>query len=182
MSTRCRKIKETDLERIMEWRMMPEITAYMNTDPVLTMEGQLKWYEKIKNSKDEMYWILEVDDEPVGVVNYANWDKKNSIIHTGVYIAVKEKRSIKLTVNLQMSLYFFAFEILKVNKVSMEILSNNKGMIDLNQRLGAHLDGVLREEICKKNQYYDLYLLSLLASEWEKIKQKVKHEIIEFEV
>ena len=40
MSVTLRKIRESDLETIMNWRMDPEITRYMNTDPRLTLEGQ----------------------------------------------------------------------------------------------------------------------------------------------
>jgi len=47
----CRQIKEEDLEMIMNWRMMPEITRYMNSDPVLTLEGQKKWFKKIRESE-----------------------------------------------------------------------------------------------------------------------------------
>lgn len=39
INARCRLIKPDDLEMIMDWRMRPEITRYMNTDPKLTIEG-----------------------------------------------------------------------------------------------------------------------------------------------
>lgn len=35
MSVTLRKVTEGDLEQIMRWRMDPEITRYMNTDPSL---------------------------------------------------------------------------------------------------------------------------------------------------
>lgn len=70
----CRQIKEEDLEMIMNWRMLPEITRYMNTDPELTIEGQRKWFEKIKKSEKEFYWILEVDGVPAGVVSLSGYD------------------------------------------------------------------------------------------------------------
>lgn len=187
---KCRKIREEDLEMLMNWRMMPEISQFMNTDPKLTMKGQKKWYEKIKSyyekelsDKDkEFYWVLEIGDTPIGFVSFVDWNKHNSVIHTGVYIAVKEKRSIKLIFDLQLSMYEFAFETLGVNKVSMEILSNNINVIRLNERLGAHRDGIMRQEIYKNGEYLDLYLLSVLKDEWETVKNKTKYDSIEFEI
>ena len=44
MSIHLREIREEDLELIMQWRMDPDITRYMNTDPKLTPEGQRKWF------------------------------------------------------------------------------------------------------------------------------------------
>ena len=48
MSVTLRKVTEGDLEQIMRWRMDPEITRYMNTDPKLTLEGQKKWFAKVR--------------------------------------------------------------------------------------------------------------------------------------
>ena len=43
MDISLREIQENDLEQIMEWRMRPDITRFMNTDPVLTLEKQREW-------------------------------------------------------------------------------------------------------------------------------------------
>ena len=43
-----RAITKKDLEKIMHWRMDPDITRYMNTDPKLTLEGQKKWFSSIE--------------------------------------------------------------------------------------------------------------------------------------
>ena len=50
--SRFRKVREEDLKIIMHWRMSPDITKYMCSDPVLTIEGQKRWFEKI--SADEL--------------------------------------------------------------------------------------------------------------------------------
>ena len=47
MSIRLRELREDDLENIMRWRMDPDITRYMNTNPKLTLEGQRKWFKAI---------------------------------------------------------------------------------------------------------------------------------------
>ena len=43
MGINLRTIRDDDLEMIMNWRMRPDITKYMNTNPKLTLEGQRKW-------------------------------------------------------------------------------------------------------------------------------------------
>jgi len=42
------KVNETYLELIMNWRMSSDITRYMNTDPVLTIESQKKWFSSFQ--------------------------------------------------------------------------------------------------------------------------------------
>ena len=61
MSVTLRKIRETDLEKIMRWRMDPEITRYMNTDPRLTLDGQKKWFAAVRENPDVRYWMILVD-------------------------------------------------------------------------------------------------------------------------
>ncbi|MCR5720358.1 MAG: GNAT family N-acetyltransferase, partial [Lachnospiraceae bacterium] len=69
MSISLRKIREEDLEAIMNWRMDPDITRYMNTDPKLTLEGQRKWLSSIENNPDVFYRLIEIDNMPAGVIN-----------------------------------------------------------------------------------------------------------------
>ena len=66
MSVTLRKIRESDLETIMGWRMDPEITRYMNTDPRLTLEGQKKWYASVRENPDVRYWMILVDGQEAG--------------------------------------------------------------------------------------------------------------------
>ena len=64
MSIHLREIREEDLELIMQWRMDPDITRYMNTDPKLTPEGQRKWFRAISEDTDVLYWLIEIEGQP----------------------------------------------------------------------------------------------------------------------
>ena len=90
MEIRFNLVKRKDLKQIMKWRTNPEITKYMYTDPVLTMETQLKWYEeKIKNNPREKYWIINVDGLNSGVVSIYNIDYVNMRTYWAYYIGDK---------------------------------------------------------------------------------------------
>lgn len=176
-----RKIREDDLEMIMKWRMLPETTKYMNTDPVLTLEGQKKWFEKIKQSQTDFFWVVEVDNTPSGIASLVEWDKIAGKIHTGVYIAEKKKRSIRLTVDLQWNLYEYAFEKLGVNKVCEEVFSLNKGVLRILDMCGSKREGELRQHVYKDGEYYDVTIRGILSNEWKELKKKLhySHYIME---
>ena len=53
-------------------------------------------------------------------------------------------------------------------------------VIKFNERLGAKREGILRQAIKKGNEYYDLYLLSVLKEEWPYVKEKTKYDKIVF--
>lgn len=174
-----RKIKESDLEMIMNWRMRPDITRFMYTDPKLTMEDQKKWFNKISRENDTFYWLFEVDGIAVGLVSLVDWDKDNSIIHAGGYIAEKKGRTLQNIIDMNMNLYDFAFNELRVNKAALEIMNNNMSQVQWMKRIGATLEGVSRQAIKKNGEYYDLYLLSFLKEEWDAIQKKNKYTVIE---
>ena len=176
-----RRIKESDLEMIMNWRMRPEITKYMYTDPQLTIEDQRKWFEKISNEDNSFYWIFEVEEKAVGLVSFVDWDKDNSIIHTGGYIAEKEGRTLHNIIDMNMNIYNYIFSVLNINKAAFEIMSNNMSQVQWMKRIGATLEGVLRQAIKKNGAYYDLYLLSFLKEEWPSICSKTRFNNIEIE-
>lgn len=176
-----RKIKESDLETIMNWRMRPDITKFMYTDPKLTIEGQRKWYEKISNEEDTFYWLFDVDGKAVGLVSLVDWDKDNSIIHTGGYIAEKEGRTLQNIIDMNMNLYDFVFSELGVNKAAFEIMDNNLSQVQWMKRIGATQEGVSRQAINKKGKYYDLYLLSFLKQEWDSVLKRNKFNKVEIE-
>ena len=52
MGVTLRDIRESDLENIMAWRMAPEITRYMNTNPSLTMKKRRVRLRSLRQSME----------------------------------------------------------------------------------------------------------------------------------
>ncbi len=46
MNVQLKRLTENELELLMNWRMQPDITKMMLTDPVLTLEGQKNGLKK----------------------------------------------------------------------------------------------------------------------------------------
>ncbi|MGN0481059.1 MAG: GNAT family N-acetyltransferase [Lachnospiraceae bacterium] len=176
----CRKIRQDDLEMIMNWRMRPDITMYMNSDPVLTLEDQKKWFEKISKSTSDWFWILEVDGVPAGVASLIGYD--GNLVHTGVYIAEQSKRSIKLALYIQWNLYRYSFEELKVNKVCEEVFEANKAVNRILDMCGSKREGVLRNQVLKNGTFYNVVYRGILKEEWEVISANRIYDRIDFEM
>ena len=77
MNVTLRDIREDDLENIIRWRSDPEITKFMNTDPVLTLEGQREWLLSMHDDLSKRHWLIEVDGEACGVIQLIDIDWKN---------------------------------------------------------------------------------------------------------
>lgn len=189
INVKCRKIKEEDLRMIMDWRMMPEITQYLSSNPKLTMEGQHKWFENIKKDEENgltderksFYWVLEVDGVPSGLVSLVNADYRANKIETGAYVAVKEKRSIRLAVDIQWNLYAYAFDVLKMHKVCEEVFEDNKAVNRILDMCGSKREGILRDHVYKEEKFYNVVVRGMLKDEWDSIKQNLSYNKFEFE-
>lgn len=176
-----RSIKEADLETIMQWRMQPNITQYMNTDPKLTLNDQYKWYHNIMKKKNDYYWIILLDDIKIGVASLINADIANKKIYTGVYIAVHEKRSLRLILDIQWNLYEYAFEYLHYNKVCEEVFSINKSVLRILDMCGSKCEGELRNHILKNGIYYNVTIRGILKNEWFALKPNITYNKINIE-
>ena len=62
--TLFRPIREEELQMVMEWRMRPDITKFMYTDPQLTLETQKIWFYSLKERNDILTFMIEVDKVP----------------------------------------------------------------------------------------------------------------------
>ena len=178
--TKLRPIQENELEMIMNWRMLPEITEYMYTDPKLTIEDQQRWYRSLHERKDIIAFMIEVDHTPCGILNITNIDYNNKRCSWGYYMAVKEKRSLKLAMTIEWNLYDYVFDVLGMNKLEGEIFSFNKNVLRIHQMCGSNIEGELREHIFKNGNYYDVTVTGILKEEWQKIKSQYDYEKINF--
>lgn len=178
MNARLRRLREDDIEMVRIWRMRPEITKYMYTDPIITKDDQKAWYEKVQKS-DDVYWIIEQEGEPVGLASLVDWDKENGLVMGNSYIVERNKDTLKLAVNLQINMFYYAFEIMNVNKVYGEIMAENVGVLRSLELCGSRQEGVLREKIYKNGQYHDIVMHGILKSDWNSMQDRVKSRIFE---
>ena len=181
MDIHFRKIVENDLEMIMNWRMRPDITKYMNTDPILTLEGQKKWLQKMDQDNTSFYWVIEVDGMAVGVLNIVDVDHKNRRCSWGYYVAEKSKRSLKLAMAIEWNLYDYVFDELKLNKLMNEVLSFNKEVVTIHKMCGSDIVGTMKQHIFKNNEFYDVVHIEICKEKWEEIRAKHNYDKAEFE-
>lgn len=180
MGVTLREIREEDLERIMSWRMDPDITRYMNTDPKLTPEEQRKWYEAVKNNADVRYWMILVDGTPAGVINLTGLKDPEGNLGWAYYVGEKKLRSIKTALSLEMSMYDYAFDALKKKAVYGDIFTLNQGVIQLHKLCGCEIVEEKKAHVCKNGVFYDVTFMRMTAERWHSIRADKRYERIAF--
>jgi UDP-4-amino-4,6-dideoxy-N-acetyl-beta-L-altrosamine N-acetyltransferase len=177
---RCRRLEADDLETVMHWRMLPDVTKFMNTDPLLTLEAQRKWFEALTSRGEYYYWVIEAGGIPCGVIHLADIDLTNKRCTWGYFVAVKKLRSLNLALSLEMSLYDFAFDKQGLNKVTGESFCANTAAIKMHELCGCKTEGILRRHVFKNGRYYDVCVQSMLAEEWRIMRSGFDYQKISF--
>lgn len=180
MGVTLRGIRETDLERIMNWRMAPEITRYMNTDPKLTLEGQYRWLEAIRANPDVRYWMILVDGQEAGVINLTGLSREDGVLGWAYYVGEKRLRSLKTALALEMSLYDYIFDVLHKEALISDVFTLNKGVIQLHLLCGCEILEEKKAHVRKGGEFYDVTYMRMTRERWQQTRGGKKYERIAF--
>lgn len=180
MSVTLREIREDDLENIMRWRMDEDITRYMNTNPKLTMEKQRAWFASIRENADVKYWLIQVDGQPAGVINLTGLNNPDGDLGWAYYVGEKKLRSLAAAISLEMSMYDYAFLVLKKRAVYGDVFTLNKGVIKLHRLCGCEIVEEKKRHVCKEGVWYDVTFMRMTAENWMKLRDTKKYEKICF--
>lgn len=173
MRLKLRKIRKSDMEQLMYWRMLPDVTRYMYTDPKITIEGQKKWYESISADSTKKYWIINVDEDDVGLLGFYNIDTVNHRCEWAYYLASPSVRGKGIGKSVELNAQQYVFEILNLNKLCCEVFTWNDIVINIHKKYGSVIEGTRKNHIYKNGEVHDILEMAILKGDWEeKIKGK----------
>jgi RimJ/RimL family protein N-acetyltransferase len=177
MAFSARGICEDDLDLIARWRMDPDITRWMNTDPVLTHDGQVEWLNRISADECGEYWMLEVDGEPAGLLQLFDIDLELGVAEWGYFIGERKLRSMAFAIAIEMSLYSHCFEDLGLNRVINGVHADNIGTIKLHELCGNRVVGVRKHAGEKNGIPYDIVDMEIDRPSWNAISSRAYERI-----
>jgi UDP-4-amino-4,6-dideoxy-N-acetyl-beta-L-altrosamine N-acetyltransferase len=176
------QLKESHIEKIRIWRMSKEVSSYMYTDPVINLEEQKKWFEKVRFDKFKKFWVVNVDGLDVGLVSLYDIDWVNERCFWAYYLADPSVRGKGVGGAIELNILRYVFEQMKLNKLCCEVLSSNEKVLEIHKKFGSKVEGLFREHICKNSVFLDVVRLGILKSEWlNEVKGKFVIPEIEIE-
>jgi UDP-4-amino-4,6-dideoxy-N-acetyl-beta-L-altrosamine N-acetyltransferase len=136
---RLRRIENSDIEMIRLWRNDPKILKYMNYKEIITPEMQKNWFLSINNSNN-FYYIIEIDNNKIGLANFKNVDYTASTMESGIFIYNDEYLGTIVPFQTSLCLYDFGFFELKIITCFAHILKTNSNAIKFNKAIGFELE------------------------------------------
>lgn len=176
MKIEMRKIREDDLEDLMNWRNDPAISRYMFTDVHLDMDMQRAWFEKLKTDTSQMRWVIWKDDVRIGSIYLNDIDWKNKHAEFGVFIPRKEGVSLKTLLSLHWNMYEYVFSHTDLNHLFAYNMQGNEAVTRLSIAHGCKLEGKLEQHIYKYGKFFDVNIVGITRDRWEEFKKTVEIE------
>ncbi len=157
------------------WRLIP--TQINNeSDMKSYIETALK--EKLQGVSIPFATILKSTGKPIGSTRFGNIDLNNKRLEIGWTWLTKSHQRTYANSEAKLLMLEYAFEKLNCNRVEFKTDSLNAKSQNAILRLGATKEGIFRQHIvCQNGRLRDSVYFSILDSEWEKIKNKLKTEL-----
>ena len=168
---RLRKVESEDLEFLLNLRNDEETRKYLGDQQTLTMEGQFKWFDTLKDCSDKAYYIYEYKPDnsdqyiKIGMVRTHDIDHRNHSMGVGgdIMPSFRGKGYGRMMYNL---IFKLCFEQLSMNRLWLSVIEYNLRALSLYTSLGFQKMGVQRQAVLNGQTYYDYIYMDILHAEY----------------
>lgn len=172
-----RSVEEKDIEMVRNWRNSEEVSKYMYTDAKITKDQQAKWFEKISDSKNSKYWIIEYDGKPLGLASITDINYNLQSCFWAFYLGDTSVRGAGIGSKVEYNIINYVFNELNLNKLRCEVFVFNDKVIKMHEKFGFRREAYFREHCIKNDNRIDVVGLGLLKTDWEMINDKHYNKI-----
>ena len=158
-----RHMLATDVELVFQWRNDPRVRQFMFNKAPLDSDAHAAWFDK--THQDPLRYLLLVcqGSRPFGFVQFtmklcpmvADW---------GFYVDPKGPKGQGAL--LGYAALDYGFNALGLHRICGQVITHNQRSVIFHERLGFTAEGLLRSHHLTNNEYQDVHLFGLLASEW----------------
>lgn len=163
-----RLMEEKDVPYRVKWINNPEIRHTLNFDYPISEVGTRKWLHSVSSNPSRRDFIvcdLETD-QPVGYGGLLGIDIKNGKAESYMGIGEKKLHGKGIGFEIRKIILDYAFKELNLNKVYAYVWKENTPMINLNEKVGFQIEGLLRQDILSHGEKRDRYIMGILKEEY----------------
>lgn len=166
-----RAIQDTELALMLSWRNAPAVRQNMYTTHEITLEEHLAWWEGTRESSRHRYFMYEYAGAPQGIVGFTGIDTANQNSSWAFYASPEAPKGSGS--RMEVLALDYAFQELGLHKLCCEVLAFNTPVIRLHEKFGFRVEGVLRDQYKRDDEFIDIYCLGLLSEEWAEARDEM---------
>lgn len=146
-----RDFRVGDIEKKVEWINNSQNNTYLHYDIPLCVEKTLTWF-KNKDNSVRRDCIIEYNGVPVGLLNIDEYNSKAEFYICIGEVAYKGKGIGKAATKLILN---YAFSTLHLNKIYLNVDSDNITARKLYEKVGFELEGIFKQDLFHRGSYIE---------------------------
>ncbi|MEK7528699.1 MAG: GNAT family N-acetyltransferase [Patescibacteria group bacterium] len=156
-----------DLPNCWKWIRDREVTRYMSGAQFpKTYVGEVKWFKNMKKKKDELLFAMldKKSGQHIGTFGIHSISQYNKKATVGIMIGEKEFWGRGYGTDAMTTALAYCFKKLKLNKVSLLVVPQNKGAMKCYKKCGFKKVGFIKDESRGVDgKFHDAYLMDTFA-------------------
>ncbi len=120
--------------------------------------------ELLRNKNNTFGIITLMNDKPIGLLAFLDYDKVNNKAELRKLLGEKEFRGKGYAKEATKMWIEYGISALKLRKIYLHTLDTNIANIRLNKDLGFKIEGILRKEILIDGDYHDVLRMALIVN------------------
>ncbi len=174
---RLRGLEKEDLQAFVSWFNDPEVRRNLMMVQPLSMGQEEKWYADMLNRPvDEPPLCIEVkqgkDWVLIGNLGFTHIDQHDRSAAVGISIGEKRFWNQGYGTEAMRLIVGHGFENLNINRIYLHVYETNPRGKRCYEKAGFSVEGRLRQARFMRGKYVDVFIMSILKSEW-KVEEKI---------
>jgi diamine N-acetyltransferase len=173
---RLRATEREDVKKFHTWVNDPEVTNYLSLYLPMSMTDEENWFNAMtQRSQNEKPLVIEVKDgndwKMIGNCGVFDIDIVTRSAELGIMLGEKGEWNKGYGTEAITLLTRHCFETLNMNRVYLRVYAENLRAKRTYEKAGFIEEGRFREAVYKHGRYDDVFMMSILYSEWMKRKK-----------
>lgn len=171
-----RAIEEKDLSLLKEMHNDPDLEmVIIGWAWPLSSFGQEQWLDAVNKSQTNKKFIIQYNNNAVGLVVINDIDWKNRKASTGIKLCKECPKSQGIGTDTMMALERYAFDELQLHRLEASWFETNVPSVKMHKKCGWKEEGVQKDSIFKAGKFHDLTIGRCLESDYREAVKKLNY-------
>lgn len=172
-----RPITIEDTECVIRWRNDKKVVENFIYRKNISKEEHLNWFHNKVQTGDVIQFIIcdKKTDKALGSIYLQNFNVESRQAEEGIFLGEEEAYGRGIGTEAAELVLKYAFESLKLHKLTARVLSYNQGSRKMHEKAGYVMESYLKDELYLDGKYEDLIFYGAInPAEASKKQEKIK--------